>query len=253
MCTFVLLRRPAHPWPILIAANRDEMNRRPWRPPARHWPDRSNVVAGLDETAGGTWLGLNDEGVCAAILNRHGTLGPAPGKRSRGELVLDALDHADAVEAARALALLDGTAYRPFNMVIADNRDAWYLRHSGREDGRIDLQPIPEGLFMLTAFDPDDEDADPRIRTHRPHFEAATPPDPENGNWATWQSLLGRRDGETAADERGAMTFLMDNGFGTVSSSLVGLPAMDRPGIPPRWLFAPGPPDTTPFTPVDLT
>jgi hypothetical protein len=31
----------------------------------------------------------------AGILNRINSLGPAPDKRSRGELPLDALDHAD--------------------------------------------------------------------------------------------------------------------------------------------------------------
>ncbi|MCC6782813.1 MAG: NRDE family protein, partial [Planctomycetes bacterium] len=84
MCTLVLLRRPGHAWPLLVAANRDEMRERPWRPPARHWPDRPDVFAGLDELAGGSWLGLNDHGVAAAVLNRRNTLGPAAGLRSRG-------------------------------------------------------------------------------------------------------------------------------------------------------------------------
>ena len=104
MCTLVLLRRPAHDWPLIIAANRDEMVDRPALPPARHWPDRSEIVAGLDRLAGGSWLGLNDWGVAAAVLNRQGSLGPAAGRRSRGELVLEALDHADAVAAATASA-----------------------------------------------------------------------------------------------------------------------------------------------------
>ena len=68
MCTLVLLRRPGHDWPLVLAANRDEMIDRPARPPARHWPDRPEVVAGLDELAGGSWLGLNDHGVVAGIL-----------------------------------------------------------------------------------------------------------------------------------------------------------------------------------------
>ncbi|MBT3810853.1 MAG: hypothetical protein HOF99_15230, partial [Rhodospirillaceae bacterium] len=63
MCTLVILRRPGHSWPLLIAANRDEMIDRAWQSPARHWPDREDVVGGLDELAGGTWLALNDNGV----------------------------------------------------------------------------------------------------------------------------------------------------------------------------------------------
>ena len=89
MCTLVLLRRPDHRWPLLLAANRDELANRPWAPPGRHWADRPEVTAGLDRTAGGSWLGMNDHGLVAAILNRRGSLGPAADKRSRGELVLE--------------------------------------------------------------------------------------------------------------------------------------------------------------------
>src|SRR5438045_6917906 len=101
------------------------------KPPGRHWPDRPEVTAGKDLLAGGSWLGINDWGVAAAILNRHGSLGPAPGQRSRGELVLEALDHADAVAAAEALTHLDPAAYRRFNLIVADNRDGFWLRPAG--------------------------------------------------------------------------------------------------------------------------
>lgn len=97
MCTLVILRRPGHDWPVLLAANRDEMAGRPWEPPGRHWPDRDEVVGGIDLESGGSWLARNDHGVVAAILNRAGSLGPAPGKRTRGELVLDALDRKSVV------------------------------------------------------------------------------------------------------------------------------------------------------------
>ena len=69
MCTLVILRRPGHAWPVLIGANRDEMIDRESKPPGRHWPDRPEVVAGLDVLAGGSWLGVNDWGVAAAVLN----------------------------------------------------------------------------------------------------------------------------------------------------------------------------------------
>ena len=91
MCILIVLRRPSHSWPVLIAANRDEMQDRPWLAPARHWPDRPEVTAGMDKLAGGSWLGVNDHGVTAAILNRTDSLGPAPGKRSRGEIGLMSL------------------------------------------------------------------------------------------------------------------------------------------------------------------
>src|SRR6202012_5431738 len=112
MCTLVIFRRPDHRWPLLIGANRDEMIDRPWLPPGRHWPDRPEVIAGQDTLAGGSWLGGNDHGGGGGILNRPRSLGPAAGQRSRGELVLEALDHADAAAAAEALSAIEPAAYR---------------------------------------------------------------------------------------------------------------------------------------------
>ena len=154
MCTLVILRRPGHRWPVLIADKHDEMIDRPSKPPGRHWPDRPELTAGLDILAGGSWLGINDWGVAAAVLNRHGSLGPAPNRRSRGELVLEALDHADAAAAAEALLHLDPKAYRTFNLIVADESGGFWLRHAGGP--RIELRPLKDGLSMIEAGDVDD-------------------------------------------------------------------------------------------------
>lgn len=252
MCTVAVLRRPGHEWPVLIAANRDEMQDRPTHPPARHWDDRPDVVAGLDALAGGSWMGLNDYGVAVAILNRFGTLGPADGKRSRGELVLEALDHADAAAAVEALAELDGRAYRPFNMIVCDNTNGWWLRHADRPDGIIEAVPLPDGLSMVTGFDLNDVTADLRLRHFLPAFRAAPVPDVAAGDWRSWQALLGCRHSVESADPRAAMCFLRPNGFGTVSSSLIALPTVGAEG-PPQWLYADGPPDQAEYRPVRLT
>ena len=135
MCTVVFLRRPDHRWPLLLAANRDEMADRPWQKPGRYWPDRPEVTAGRDQLAGGSWLGVNDTGVAAGILNRKDSLGPDPALRSRGELVLEALDHADAIQAAEALAELDPHSYRSFNLFVADNREKLVLKPASSYGG----------------------------------------------------------------------------------------------------------------------
>ena len=248
VCTIVLLRRPGHAWPLLLAANRDEMLNRAWRPPGRHWPGQPDVVAGLDESAGGTWLGLNDAGVVAAVSNRRGALGPAPGLRSRGELPLAALAHGDARSAADALAVVDAAAYRTFNLVIADARDAFWLCNRGG-GAAVERAEMPLGLSMLTAADIDDPTS-ARIRHYRPRFDAAAPPDPDHGDWADWQGLLASREGSAAGDPQAAMTVVTDTGFATVSSSLIALPGGGNSAA--QWLFAPGRPDETPYAPVTL-
>ncbi len=250
MCTVVILRRPGHDWPLIFAANRDEMTDRPWLAPGRHWPDRAEVVAGQDTLAGGTWLGLNDWGLIAGVLNRPGSLGPDPSLRSRGELPLEALEHAEAAVAAKALAAIDPASYRSFNLVIADAAQAFWLSSPG--GGAVSAAAIPEGVSMITAHDLNDI-ASPRIRRFLPQFEAAAAPDPETGDWAAWQALMGEGGGKGAEE---SMSFAPDvtgsDGFATVSSSLIALPAPGRPGVKPKWLFAPGRPDETAYEAVTL-
>lgn len=201
-------------------------------------------MAGLDVEAGGTWLGLNDDGLMAAILNRKGSLGPAPGKRSRGELVLEVLDHAEAPEAAAALADIDPAAYRPFNLVVADPQDAFLVAHRG--DGSVTMTRIEPGLHMIEASELDDPRS-ARIRSFRQRF-ADSPPDPDKGDWADWQGILADRTTSTG-DPRDAMCIITDGAYGTVSSSLIALPryATERP----IWLFADGRPGEAPFAEVE--
>lgn len=237
MCTVVILRRPGHDWPLLLAANRDEMTDRPWRAPGRYWPDRDHVVAGLDETAGGTWLALNDDRIAAAVLNRSGSLGPAADKRSRGELPLEAVDHAEAKIAAKALAGIEPDSYRSFNMIIGDAFEAYWVRSDGEN---VTAEPIPEGLSMITAHDLNDAENSERIRNHLPRFRAAPPPDPEADDWFAWQALMA------------GICVGGKNGFGTVSASLIALPSVENIGVQPRWLFCPGRPGEAAWSAVDL-
>jgi Transport and Golgi organisation 2 len=239
VCTVVLLIRPAHAWPLVLAANRDEMLDRAWDPPAAHWPDQPDVVAGRDRSGGGTWMGVNRHGVVAAVLNRQGSLGPAAGKRSRGELPLLALAHRTAAEAAAGIAALDAGAWRSFNLVLADRTGGVFVRGLGH--GHPEVQPFAPGIHMLTAHDPDDPDS-PRVARHLARFQAA--PAPEPGRWAAWQAILADRSGPSGEQ----INVIPRAGFGTVCSSLLALPAAGAP----IWLFAAGPPHQAPFRPVTL-
>ena len=253
MCTVVVLHRPEHPWPLLLAANRDELAQRPWRAPARHWRLQPDVIGGLDVTAGGTWLARSDRGVIAAVLNRINTLGPAPGRRSRGELPLLALAEAGAGEAAAAIGAIDPLAWRPFNMLLADARRAYWIRatdggEAGGGPAAIRVEALPPGLSMITAYDRDDPRS-PRIRRYLPRFREAQPPRPETGDWQSWVELMAARDADPDAGPGGAMTVITASGFGTVCASLLALPA--DPGTKPVWLFAAGRPGEEPFTRVE--
>ncbi|PZW40821.1 transport and Golgi organization protein 2 [Humitalea rosea] len=216
MCTVLILRRPGAPWPLLLAANRDERIDRIADPPGPWWADRPGVIGGRDRSAGGSWMAIGPAGVVAAVLNRPGSLGPAPGKASRGGLPLLAADVDSAEAGAAALAALDAGAYRPFNALVADRMRAFFV--AGLGHGHPVVTELAEGLTMVTSAGPNDT-TNPRIARHLPRFTTAAPPEPPD--WGAWPRLL--------ADSRGApgaqLHVLPREGFGTVSSSLLALGA----------------------------
>jgi hypothetical protein len=215
VCTLILLRRPGiATWPLLLAANRDEMLARPWLPPAAHWANQPDVIGGMDTLAGGTWLAVNAAGVVAGVLNRTGSLGPQTGKRSRGELPLLALRHASAAEGAAALATLDAAEWRSFNCVIADSDTAFFVRGLGA--GRVTSMRLSPGITMVTASDPNDL-SHPRVARYLPLFQAAPPPEPPD--WGAWPALLADRQAPAEA----SLCVPDTNGFGTASSMLIAL------------------------------
>ncbi|MCW8307907.1 NRDE family protein [Acidiphilium sp. PA] len=237
MCSLILSFVPAATWPLVIAANRDERLDRPWDPPGRFWP---GVIAGRDRLAGGTWLGVNQHGVIAAVLNRTASLGPAPGKSSRGDLPLIALRGRTAAAAADHIVALNAGSYRGFNMLIADATGGFLIR--GLESGAPEAASVAPGITMITAGDPNDA-ANPRIARYKPRFEAAPRPDPSTNDWSDWTALLA----DQTPPAETSLNVAPHDGFGTVSSCLVAL-------APEATLFqfAAGPPDRTAFMPVSL-
>lgn len=245
MCTVIVLRRPGHAWPLLMAANRDERLDRAWDPPGAWWPGHPGVVGGRDRTAGGTWMALGGAGVVAAALNRPGSLGPAHGKRSRGELPLLAASEASAAAAAARIAALPAGDWRPFNLVIADSARAFFLRGLG--SGHAEVVDLPEGIIMVTAHDPNDLSS-PRTRRHLPRFRAAAAPEPGRDDWSAWTALLADDEQDPEAGIASTLNVPPVGGFGTVCSSLLGL----RADGSATWRFCAGRPGSAPFQPVPL-
>ena len=125
MCTLVVLHRAIPGVLLLVAANRDEFfDRRAEGPALRRTPGGVSVVAPLDARGGGTWLGLSARGVFAALTNVAGAE-PDPGRRSRGLLVLAALEAGSAREAAERARAVAPRDYNPWNLFVGDAREAF--------------------------------------------------------------------------------------------------------------------------------
>jgi uncharacterized protein with NRDE domain len=252
MCTLILLRRTNSDWPILIAANRDERKERTWRPPGRHWPEFPEIIAGMDQYGGGSWIGVNRSGVTALILNRQGSLGPQENKRSRGEIVIEALTHQDACTASEAIIDLNTKAYRDFNLLLTDNTQTYWIRLDSTQSSKIQISEIPDGLWMLTSGNLNDFES-PRIKYFLSKFQSAATPKPDKRDWLEWITLLQR--GSTTDNPEDGMCF-QNNNFGTISSSLIALPSVnmqhkvDQPAF--EWLFAGGSPDSEEYSKITI-
>lgn len=136
----------AHPeFSLVVAANRDEFHARAGTPAA--WgvaPPWRDILAGRDDEAGGTWLGVHRDGRFALVTNVRGGGARLAGQRSRGELVPRVL--AATADPARALAALrpDAGGYAGVNVLAGSAAGAaWW---SNRGDGVHRIAPGVAGL-----------------------------------------------------------------------------------------------------------
>jgi uncharacterized protein with NRDE domain len=141
MCTLIVLHRCVPETPLVVAANRDEFLGRPAEGPALRDTPEGRLLAPLDRRAGGTWLGVNEHGLFAAVTNRR-CEDPDPNRRSRGLIVMDALRARSAREAADEIEALERDAYNPFNLLVADALTAHVFSYLGAPE-RADLAPGP--------------------------------------------------------------------------------------------------------------
>jgi hypothetical protein len=253
MCTVLLRWRPETPWPLLMAAVRDEFLDRPWDPPAAHWPAHPSLVGGRDRLAGGTWLAVHpDRPAVAAVLNGV-RLPPEPARPSRGMLPLAALT--DSLPTSFV-------GYDGFHLLIGTLSSVTVLSWNGESLVRREL--VPGDHIIVNAGV--DAVEDPLV----PHFAPllAALPDPPLAlvdaplagsatrattlaAWGAWLDLM-RGDGLPPDDPRALLVYREIDGrqpgqeqfagrtYGSGSAALVAL----APGRV-RYDFTP-----TPFTPT---
>ncbi len=163
MCTLALYFKSFDDYPLVVAANRDEHYDRPAAPPALLNADPA-ILAGRDLRAGGTWLGVNEHGLLAGILNRRsdGEPEPRPGTRSRGLLCLNVLALKTAAE-ARGFVETHRDHYQPFTLLCADANEAWSAYNRG---GRIKTKSLGRGLHVFSSATESDASSDKRDRAY---------------------------------------------------------------------------------------
>ncbi len=216
MCTLVVATAVWGSAPLVVAANRDEQLARPAAPPHR-WArdDEPPIFAPRDLQAGGTWLGVRGASLFVGITNRFGGRVLAPGSRSRGELVLDALATGDVEVAAERIAGLPPALHSPFHLVIADRRRAHLVWNDGARHHHEVLGP---GLHVVSERS---RDAAPTERDALLRRRLDARGDAGEPRLEEWRQLLAEH---AASPLEGPCVHADAQGYGTRCSTVVRLP-----------------------------
>jgi len=229
MCTVIVGHKlfPRHP--LVIAANRDELLDRASEPPREGVIDGYRTIAPRDVQRGGTWIGVNERGVFAAVTNRI-DVASVGGMTSRGELVRSALAMGEDASCAIAYCHrgIEAREFNGFHLVIGD-ADRLFVLSGGGKDGprQAELRRFDDpGLLVVSnlgigpAHAPRAEEVmriwqDRRLERQKPHR-------------ATWDILMTIHDprpkpGETWM-KRMASTCIhrpAEDNYGTKSSAFI--------------------------------
>lgn len=256
MCTIIAIKGRHPRFPLVVAANRDEFYARPSTAP-QLVHEHPRAVAGVDLAKGGSWMGANEHGLFVAVTNQRSSRGADPRLSSRGEIVLEALRKRSVSEVLALLEGLDAREYNAFNLMFGD-AETLYVGYA-RDARAIELEPLADGISVLA----NDRMGSPEFpKSERALALAAPLAD------APWDALhvglagaLGDHDKppldripEPPAEGRFTRELLRELQalcihtpvYGTKSATLLAL----EPGRVAHYLFADGPPCTTPFADV---
>ena len=245
MCTLAIYYKTFADYPVVVAANRDEYLARAALPPTT-LAKNPHIIGGKDLQASGTWLGINQDGLVAGLLNRrNGTAENDPDLRSRGLLCLDVLRHRSAAEAARFVEHQRGGDYNPFNLLIASRKETFVAYN---RFGVIEVVSLTPGLHLLTNLNVNDFEC-PRISRSYGKFAQLGAREDFARDPLAARNELGKllADHSTQLDERTGRPnslCLHLGDYGTRSSSLIFMGA-ENGAV--EHFFAAGPPCTASY------
>jgi len=221
MCLVLVAWQVHSRYPLVVAANRDELFARPTAA-ASFWPESPRLLAGRDLQEGGTWLGVTRQGRFAALTNFRDPASRRDAAASRGHLVAeflagDALPSPYVDTVARS-----ASSYNGFNLLAGDARElVWFSNVSGERrrlppgiygiSNHLLDTPWPKveaaksSLALALAALPDDDGLFRLLRDDTIHPDDALP---RTGVSIEWERLL-------------SAAFVAGPGYGTRSSTVV--------------------------------
>jgi Transport and Golgi organisation 2 len=125
---------------FFLTSNRDEkLLRKPAFPPAVYWATGSGLLYPKDAAAGGSWIGLHENGNAAVLLNgafkKHISLPPY--RLSRGIIFLEIIAEE---KPAVAFTKINLNNIEPFTIIIFENKCLYECRWDGQQKYCLQLK-----------------------------------------------------------------------------------------------------------------
>ncbi len=144
MCLILFSFAPETDTPLVVLANRDEFYARDTQQ-AGFWDDYPDILAGRDNVAGGTWMGVHRNGRFAAVTNYRDPSEIVPDARSRGELTVNFLSGGFTSKEYLLAVQQAGDQYSGFNLIVYDSDGLGYYSNRS-EQGPVSLSSGTYGL-----------------------------------------------------------------------------------------------------------
>ena len=144
MCLLVLAWNTHPRYRLVVAANRDEYHDRD-AAPLGLWAAPTDILAGRDLRAGGTWMGIDRRRRFGIVTNFRDLVRAPPEAPSRGGLIPRYLGGAAGPGDYLAALEPDAPDYGGFNLLLADGESLWYASNRGTPFAR-ELAPGVHGL-----------------------------------------------------------------------------------------------------------
>ncbi|MFO7845579.1 MAG: NRDE family protein [Balneolaceae bacterium] len=152
MCLIVFSFRDLPSYPLILAGNRDEFYQRPTKQ-AHVWDTDPEFVAGKDLEAGGTWLGISQNGEFGAVTNYRNLYEPVKGDKSRGAIIPEFLTSDQSIRERIHSIEKQKNNFSGFNLIAGSAEKLFYV--SNQSKSAKEISPGLHGIsnaFLDTSW-----------------------------------------------------------------------------------------------------
>ena len=176
MCLIIFAYQADPRFPLVVAANRDEIFARPTAQ-ATLWADEESgqqILSGRDKQAGGTWLGITQSGRFAAVTNIRDPSQIERRAQTRGDLTRQYLAGDDSPQQYCKRLTQSYGQFAGYNLLVGDTNSLLYVNN--HEEKVWEIEPGVHGLSngLLNSSWPKVDKGKTRLQALMQHPEGLT-------------------------------------------------------------------------------